>query len=61
MELVKQQIKDAGYAYLRLNVNRQNAKAIKSYKKNSFETIQTVNNDIGNGFFMNDYVMETEL
>ena len=61
MELVKQQIKEAGYAYLRLNVNRQNGKAIKSYQKNGFETIQTVNNDIGNGFFMNDYVMETEL
>lgn len=61
LELVKQQIKDAGYAYLRLNVNRQNAKAIKSYRKNGFETIQNVNNDIGNGFFMTDYVMETEL
>ena len=61
MELVKQQIKDAGFHYLRLNVNRQNSKAIKCYQNNGFETIQTVNNDIGNGFFMNDYVMETEL
>ena len=61
MELVKQQIKEAGYAYLRLNVNRQNGKAIKSYQKNGFETIQTVNNDIGNGFFMDDYWMKRGL
>ena len=61
LELVKQQVKDTVYHFLRLNVNRQNSKAIKCYEKNNFATIQRVNNDIGNGFFMTDYVMETEL
>ena len=51
----------AGYKYLRLNVNRYNEKAIKAYRRNGFVTVETVDNPIGNGFFMNDYIMETEL
>ncbi len=50
--------KEAGYKSLRLNVNRHNAKAIKAYNRNGFQTIQTVDNPIGNGYFMNDFVME---
>ena len=53
--------REAGYKHLRLNVNRQNAKAIKAYVRNGFKTIETVDNPIGNGFFMNDYVMESDL
>ena len=53
--------REAGYKHLRLNVNRQNAKAIKAYDRNGFKTIETVDNPIGNGFFMNDYVMEADL
>ena len=53
--------REAGYKHLRLNVNRQNAKAIKAYVRNNFKTIETVDNPIGNGFFMNDYVMEADL
>ena len=61
LNLLKRQLKDAGYHYVRLNVNRQNTKAIKTYTRNGFQTIQTVDNDIGNGFFMKDYVMESEV
>ena len=50
-----------GYAHLRLNVNRNNAKAIKAYLRNGFKTIATVDNPIGNGFYMNDFVMEASL
>ena len=50
-----------GYARLRLNVNRNNAKAIKAYIRNDFQTVATVDNPIGNGFYMNDYVMEVSL
>lgn len=52
---------EAGYKHLRLNVNRHNEKAIKAYVRNGFKTIETVDNPIGNGFFMNDYVMETDV
>ena len=61
IELVKEAVKAAGCSRLRLNVNRQNAPAIKCYTNNGFTMVQLENNDIGNGFFMTDYVMETKL
>ena len=42
---------------LQLQVNRDN-KAKYFYEKLGFKIIQTANFDIGNGYFMNDYVME---
>ena len=59
IEMVKQQLEAAGFCRLLLNVNRQNSKAIKCYERNGFSIIKQENNDIGNGFFMNDFVMET--
>lgn len=44
---------------LHLNVNRYN-NAIDFYKSRGYEIIQTEDIDIGNGFFMNDYVMEKQ-
>ena len=45
---------------LQLNVNRQN-KAKDFYEKLGFTVIKTADFDIGNGYFMNDYVMELAL
>ena len=45
---------------LQLQVNRDN-KAKNFYEKLGFKIIQTADFDIGNGFFMNDYVMSYEL
>lgn len=45
---------------LQLQVNRQN-KAKDFYEKLGFKIIQTADFDIGNGYFMNDYVMELTL
>ena len=42
---------------LTLNVNRFN-KAIDFYLKNGFKIIKEENIEIGNGFLMEDYVME---
>ena len=42
---------------LQLQVNRDN-KEKDFYEKLGFKIIQTANFDIGNGYFMNDYVME---
>lgn len=47
----------AGGVTLQLNVNRNN-KAAEFYKHAGFKIKETVDLDIGNGFFMNDYVME---
>jgi ribosomal protein S18 acetylase RimI-like enzyme len=53
-------IKPAGAAQLELNVNRHN-KAIGFYSKYGFTIIKEEDIDIGNGYFMNDYVMRLEL
>ena len=45
---------------LQLQVNRQN-KAKDFYEKLGFKIIKTADFDIGNGYFMNDYVMELAL
>lgn len=42
---------------IRLNVNRFN-NAVGFYEKLGFRIIGTEDNDIGHGYFMNDYVME---
>jgi ribosomal protein S18 acetylase RimI-like enzyme len=52
---------DAGYGAIRLNVNKRNARAISAYTRNGFKKKESVKNDIGSGFFMDDYVMEKKL
>ncbi len=41
-----------------LTVNKHNYHAIEVYKKTGFVTIDSVVTDIGNGFVMDDYIME---
>jgi len=60
LQTVIDQVKSAGAQQLILNVNRQN-KAIGFYTKMGFQILKEEDNDIGNGYFMNDYVMAIEL
>ncbi len=53
--------KDKGVSAIWLTVNRNNARAIAAYNKNGFKTIRTQISDIGNGFVMDDFVMELTL
>lgn len=55
-----QMIKPTGAKTLELNVNRHNP-AKTFYEKLGFKVIKTEDIDIGNGFFMNDFVMEKKL
>ncbi|WP_127127600.1 GNAT family N-acetyltransferase [Pseudoflavitalea rhizosphaerae] len=57
LDFVIEQILDDGGHTLHLNVNRQN-KAKSFYEKQGFKVIEVVDIEIGNGFQMNDYVME---
>lgn len=50
-----------GAKRLVLNVNKQNSRAIKAYKRNGFAVLADVKNDIGNSFYMDDYVMGLDL
>ena len=48
---------ETNFIELELNVNRYN-KAVEFYKKMGFIIDREVDNDIGNQFFMNDYIMK---
>lgn len=43
---------------IQLTVNKQNTNTIKAYEKWGFKEIDAVVTDIGNGFVMDDYIME---
>lgn len=53
--------KEQGFSRLVLNVNKQNEPAIKAYRRNGFSLAQSVVNDIGNGFVMDDYIFARDL
>ncbi len=55
---VEASAREAAAGRVLLNVNKNNSKAIRSYERNGYRTIDAVMNDIGSGFFMDDYVME---
>lgn len=50
-----------GAKSIELTVNRQNFKTINFYFKNGFKIKSVEDFDIGNGYFMNDFVMEKKL
>lgn len=50
-----------GLDALYLTVNKGNEQAIRAYKGLGFETIDAVETDIGEGFIMDDYIMEKKL
>lgn len=52
-----QEIQSKGAVALILNVNRHN-NALSFYAKMGFQIIREEDNDIGSGYFMNDYVMQ---
>ena len=41
-----------------LTVNRKNLRAVRAYEKNGFTISSSVITDIGNGFVMDDYIMQ---
>jgi GNAT superfamily N-acetyltransferase len=50
-----------GAQRLRLQVNRGNARAIRAYAKYGFHVVESRVFDIGDGFVMDDHVMEKRL
>lgn len=60
IDYIINEIKKIQASSLQLQVNRYN-KAKNFYEKLGFSVIKTADFDIGNGFFMNDYVMEKKV
>lgn len=53
--------RDRGLGAMYLTVNKHNEMGIRAYKAKGFETIDAVETDIGNGFVMDDYIMEKKV
>lgn len=60
LETIETVAKSMGGTRLQLNVNRKNI-AKSFYDRNGFKVLETVDINIGEGYFMNDYIMEKEL
>lgn len=60
LDVVREEAKARGSRHLILQVNRQNP-AFHFYQTYGFYVIGEEDFDIGNGFFMNDYVMQLDL
>lgn len=61
IEHVAQRARQQGYDHLILAVNKRNENAIASYCKHGFRVRESVVEDIGSGYVMDDYVMEKVL
>lgn len=59
-DYVETRAKEANSTKLFLHVNRENP-SIDFYKRKGMEIVKSEDNDIGNGYFMYDYVMEKTL
>ena len=60
VDFVAGKAREAGLAAIELNVNRDNS-AVRAYEKLGFQMIRAEKNDIGEGFFMDDFVFRLEL
>jgi ribosomal protein S18 acetylase RimI-like enzyme len=47
--------------FLQLQVNRNNLTALDFYKKHGFFIIKAIDMEIGNGYFMKDYILQKRL
>lgn len=52
---------DAGLKSIYLTVNKNNKNSIAVYEKMGFRKVDEVKADIGDGFFMDDYIMEQDI
>ena len=60
IDYIISRVKEAGASRLQLQVNRYN-NAKEFYNRLGFTVIEEADFDIGNGYFMNDYIMEKTL
>lgn len=61
LQAARQHAIDSGARLLRLRVNRHNTAALAAYARYGFRTVREDVLDIGQGFVMDDYVMELPL
>ncbi len=60
-ERISQESVNKGNLRLSLNVNRNNTKALAFYQNNGFEVVGEEDIQIGQGYLMEDYILEKDL
>ena len=58
---VIEKARQAGAAYISLNVNKENLRAQNAYCRAGFYRWRSEKEDVGNGFFKDDYIMRYDL
>lgn len=53
--------REHGIPKIRLTVNKYNSNSIKAYEKMGFVNVDSIIQDIGNGYVMDDYVLEKDI
>lgn len=61
LQYIESVAESKGHQYLYLTVNKHNDSTVAVYKKKGFSISKEVVTDIGNGFVMDDYVMEKKI
>lgn len=61
MAFLEKLCKDRSLSHIWLTVNRDNASSIAVYEKKGFRNIREQVADIGNGYVMDDFIMEKEI
>ncbi|HEX5743164.1 MAG TPA: GNAT family N-acetyltransferase [Flavobacteriaceae bacterium] len=61
LAFMEAQAKEFACNKILLTVNKYNTNSIKAYEKMGFKNIEAIVQDIGNGFIMDDYLMEKEI
>lgn len=58
IEFYEQLCRERGFKAMYLTVNKGNELGVRAYEGKGFKTIEAVETDIGEGFIMDDYIME---
>jgi RimJ/RimL family protein N-acetyltransferase len=53
--------RERGIPKIRLTVNKYNSNSIKAYDNMGFVSVDSIVQDIGNGYVMDDYVLEKDI
>lgn len=61
LDFIEARCKTSGFVTLWLTVNRFNNGPIEWYKRHGFVIVDEVKKDIGQGFFMDDFILEKRI
>jgi ribosomal protein S18 acetylase RimI-like enzyme len=61
MNFMQDKVIELGLNKIQLTVNKYNYNSIKAYEKMGFINVKAIVQDIGNGYVMDDYVLEKEI